>query len=155
MKFAILLDSSFWMRLFETDSPLGNKAQHYFKLFEINEHPIVLSTIAIAEYCVRGSVDNLPITKLTVLPFKIDHALRAAQLAAIAFNARKLGILETTQRLIIPNDVKLFAQADAEPAIKYYISSDTESLKIYQALSKENPLNFEFIDLNEPLKEIV
>jgi|GEM_PF-2513031 len=33
--------------------------------------------------------------------------------------------------MIIPNDTKLFSQADVEPNIKYYLSSDTESYKIY------------------------
>jgi hypothetical protein len=85
----------------------------------------------------------------------LEHALRAGEFAFTAFNARKTGTLETTQRLIIPNDVKLFAQADTEPAIKYYISSDVESLKIYQALQTQGNINFDFIDLNQPLRKVL
>jgi len=34
-------------------------------------------------------------------------------------------------RNIIPNDSKLFAQADCENAVNFYLSTDSESLEIY------------------------
>ena len=53
-------------------------------------------------------------------------------------------------RNIIPNDTKLFAQADIETSFDYYLSSDTESMKIYQQLKDSTNPHFQFIDLNTP-----
>ncbi|HOW31147.1 MAG TPA: hypothetical protein PLP88_06245, partial [Bacteroidales bacterium] len=60
------------------------------------------------------------------------------------------GKLKLKERNIIPNDTKLFAQADCEKSIEFYISSDTESLKIYNLLRQETNPKFQFIDLNIP-----
>ena len=56
--------------------------------------------------------------------------------------------LKLNERNIIPNDTKLFAQADTEASIAYYLSSDTESLKIYHLLKEHTRPAFQFIDLN-------
>ncbi|MCL4483734.1 MAG: hypothetical protein M1445_14180, partial [Bacteroidetes bacterium] len=53
----------------------------------------------------------------------------------------------------IPNDTKLFAQADTEQAIEFYLSSDTESLKIYNLLKQKMNPKFQFIDLNIPYNQ--
>ena len=58
------------------------------------------------------------------------------------------------ERNIIPNDSKLFSQADVEQSIIHYLSSDKESIKIYNILKDENKqLKFNFIDLNIPANE--
>jgi hypothetical protein len=49
---------------------------------------------------------------------------------------------------------KLFAQADCEKAVEFYLSSDKESLKIYDLLRKESAPKFQFIDLNTPYNEL-
>jgi hypothetical protein len=71
----------------------------------------------------------------------------AGHLASIAFCARKEKAIELKQRFIIPNDTKLFAQAATEEYIRFYLSSDSESKKIYDLIT---PVRFEFIDLNIP-----
>lgn len=64
------------------------------------------------------------------------------------------GRLKLKERNIIPNDSKLFSQADVEANIIYYLSSDSESFKIYNLLKDENSqLKFSFIDLNIPPNE--
>lgn len=55
---------------------------------------------------------------------------------------------------LIPYDTKLFAQADCEKSIDYFLSSDAESLKIFNLLNQEINLNFRFIDLNTPHNEV-
>ena len=46
------------------------------------------------------------------------------------------------------------AQAETENTIKYYVSSETESFKIYDLLkSKLGKMNFEFVDLKKPCNE--
>jgi len=47
----------------------------------------------------------------------------------------------------------LFAQADREMAVEFYLSSDSESQKIYNLLRQESPPKFQFIDLNTPFNE--
>ena len=54
---------------------------------------------------------------------------------------------------IIPNDTKLFAQADTEKYIEFYLSSDTESIKIYNLLKDYTNPKFQFINLNTPYNE--
>jgi hypothetical protein len=58
------------------------------------------------------------------------------------------------ERNIIPNDTKLFAQADSEKTVEFYLSSDKESLKIYNLLKLKTSINFNFLDLNKPFTEL-
>lgn len=54
------------------------------------------------------------------------------------------------QRAIIPNDTKMFAQADVTPAITHYITADRECEKVHQLLkTKLNP-GFQFVHLSTP-----
>ena len=107
---------------------------------------MMISTISIAEYCIGGDIHELPLKNLQILPFNVDHAKRTGEFAKIVFqNKNKLKLKE---RNIIPNDTKLFAQADTELSINFYVSSDRESSKIYNLLRKESNPKFQFIDLN-------
>ncbi len=145
---AVLLDTSFFLRFLNDSDPLFENADGYFRYFIQQEINMVISTISIAEYCVGGDLNELPLRNLQILPFNLNHAKRTGTFARIVFkNKEKLKLRE---RNIIPNDTKLFAQADTEEAIAYYLSSDTESLKIYNLLKKETDPGFQFIDLNTP-----
>jgi hypothetical protein len=145
---AVLLDTSFFLRFLNDSDPLFENADGYFRYFIQQEVNLVISTISIAEYCVGGDLNELPLRNLQILPFNLNHAERTGTFAKIVFqNKEKLKLRE---RNIIPNDTKLFAQADAEEAIEYYLSSDTESLKIFNLLKKETDPGFQFIDLNTP-----
>lgn len=110
-----------------------------------------ISAVSIAEYCVRGKVEELPLRNLQIVPFNIEHAKRTGELARSVFENKDK--LKLNERNIIPNDTKLFAQADVEESIGYYLSSDSESQKIYKLLKRESSLKFEFIDLNIPPSE--
>jgi hypothetical protein len=108
----------------------------------------MISTVSIAEYCVGGDIHELPLRNLQIVPFNLEHAKRTGEFARIIFkNKAKLKLKE---RNIIPNDTKLFAQADTENTVDYYLSSDSESMKIYQLLKQESNPHFQFIDLNTP-----
>ena len=89
---------------------------------------------------------------MQILPFNFSHAKRTGEFARTVFQHK--GKLNLTQRNIIPNDTKLFAQADVEENIEYYLSSDTESMKIYQLLRKESKPAFSFIDLHTSYSEV-
>lgn len=48
---------------------------------------------------------------------------------------------------------KLFAQADIESNIKYYVTSDTESLKAFELIKQQCNPKFNIVDINQPLSE--
>jgi hypothetical protein len=114
---------------------------------------MMISTISIAEYCIGGDVHELPLRNLQIVLFNLDYSKRTGEFAKIVFNAKRNGKIEVAIRNIIPNDTKLFAQADCEKAIEFYLSSDRESLKIYNLLREETAPKFQFIDLNTPYNE--
>lgn len=148
---SVLLDTSFFLRFLNDDSPLFANTDKYFRYFIESDITMMISTISIAEYCVKGDIHELPLRNLHIIPFNLDHAKRAGEFAGVVFQNK--GKLSIHQRNIIPNDTKLFAQADCVSDIAYYLSSDTESLKIYNLLQGYKKPNFEFIDLHTPWGE--
>jgi predicted nucleic acid-binding protein len=147
IKQGVLLDTSFFIRLMDESEPLHKNALGYFRYFLESDFELFISTIAIAEYCVRGKLDELPLRNLKILPFNLDHAEKTGELAEEVFKEKNR--LSLSQRNIIPNDTKLFAQAAIEKSIMYYLSSDSESFKIYKLLRKKGMITFDFIDLNQ------
>lgn len=111
----------------------------------------MISTISVAEYCVGGDINELPLRNLQIVPFNLDHSKRTGEFAKTVFQNKNS--LKLKERNIIPNDTKLFAQADIERAIEFYLSSDTESLKIYNLLKEKTNQKFQFIDLHTPHNE--
>jgi hypothetical protein len=148
---AVLLDTSFFLRFLDESSPLFRNADGYFRFFLQKEIKLYISTISIAEYCVRGDIHELPLKNLQIIPFNLDHSKRAGEFAKIVFN--KKNTLRLGERNIIPNDSKLFATADADKCVDFYLSSDIESHKIYKLLKEHLNLKFQFIDLNIPFGE--
>lgn len=148
---AVLLDTSFFLRFLNDTDPLFKNADGYFRYFLQQKIDMLVSTISIAEYCVGGDVHELPLKNLQVLPFNLNHAKRTGEFAKIAFQHK--GKLNLKERSIIPNDTKLFAQADVEKSIEFYLSSDTESSKIYSLLKQIDRPRFQFIDLNTPYSQ--
>jgi hypothetical protein len=148
---AVLLDTSFFLRFLNDNDPLFKNADGYFRYFLQKEITMMISTISIAEYCVGGDVHELPLRNLQIVPFNLDHSKRTGEFAKIVFQNK--GKLKLKERNIIPNDTKLFAQADCEKAVEFYLSSDTESNKIYNLLRQETAPKFQFIDLNTPHNE--
>lgn len=150
---AVLLDTSFFLRFLNESDPLFKNADGYFRYFLQKEITMMISTISIAEYCVGGDVHELPLRNLQIVPFNLDHSKRTGEFAKIAFETKKKGKLDLTNRNIIPNDTKLFAQADIEKNIEFYISSDSESYRIYKLIKENLTPKFQFIDLNTPYNQ--
>lgn len=148
---SVLLDTSFFLRFLNDESPLYKNADNYFRYFIEHEITMMISTISIAEYCVGGDIHELPLKNLQIVPFNLDHSKRTGEFARIVFQNK--GKLKLNERNIIPNDTKLFAQADCEKSVEFYLSSDTESLKIYNLLKEHKSPKFQFIDLNTPYNE--
>jgi predicted nucleic acid-binding protein len=148
---AVLLDTSFFLRFLKDNDPLFKNADEYFRYFLEKEIVMMVSTISVAEYCVGGELQELPLRNLQIVPFNLDHAKRTGELAKVVF--QKKNTLKLNERNIIPNDTKLFSQADVENEIEYYLSSDKESLKIYNLLNQSVHLRFQFINLTTPFSE--
>lgn len=150
---SVLLETSFFIRLLNPDDPLARQAEGYFRYFQQEQYPMLISTVSIAEFCVLGKLDMLPLKNIRVLPFNTIHAVRAGEFAAAVFASKGRNLL--LQRNIIPNDTKLFAQADSEASIGYYLTSDSESGKVHTLLqqAEQNP-RFQFVDLKIPHTEV-
>lgn len=148
---SVLLDTSFFLRFLNDESPLYKNADNYFRYFIEHEITMMISTISIAEYCVGGDIHELPLKNLQIVPFNLDHSKRTGEFAKIVFQNKAK--LKLNERNIIPNDTKLFAQSDCEKSVEFYLSSDTESLKIYNLLKEHTNPKFQFIDLNTPYNE--
>lgn len=144
-----LLDTSFFIRFLNENDPLFKNADNYYRFFLQKEIKLFISTISIAEYCVGGSLDQLPFKNLIVLPFNINHAQIAGEFGKILFDAHKSKILEVNERPIIINDAKLFAQAHSEERINYYVTADKRSLNIYNTIKSKINVTFSFIDVRD------
>ena len=137
MKYSsVLLDTSFFIRLLNDEDPLHNNAKGYFKYFLEKEIILKVSTITIAEYCVVGELQDLPLRNIQIIPFNLDHAKRTGKFAKIIFSENKLAKEKLSPRAIIPNDAKLFAQADIDKTVTHFVTSDIRSQKTFSAKKK-------------------
>jgi predicted nucleic acid-binding protein len=148
---SVLLDTSFLIRLLKGNDFLHGSEKDYFRYFLKEDVILKCSTIAIAEYCVKGRHDQLPLRNLQILPFNFNHAVRSGQLMAMLKESKgtPIGI----ERAVVINDIKLFAQADIESDIAGFITSDSEGRKLYDALKNISGLSFEYIDIKMPCND--
>ncbi len=153
MKHSVLLDTSFFVRLLNDEDRLHNNAKGYFRYFLENEIILKVSTISIAEYCVRGVIDELPLRNIQIIPFNLDQAQRTGEFAKVIFEENKLSKEKLEPRAIIPNDSKLFAQADLDKTITYFVTSDGRSKNTLATLRKQIDPKFDIIDIASPYNE--
>jgi len=148
--YGVLCDTGFLIRINKTNDPLHPLARQYFKFFTKGGHQLFVSTIALAEYAVKDRIEHLPMKYFRVVPFNIDHAQRAGDFMAATLPERKESLANVTPRAIIPNDTKLFAQADVTGAITHYLTADDACGKIYAAISTVHQPRFQIISLRVP-----
>jgi hypothetical protein len=148
---AVMLDTSFFLRFLNVNDQLFSNTDGYYRYFLDHEIDMVISTISIAEYCVRGDISELPLRHLKIIPFNVNHAKKAGEFARVVFQNKDE--LKLPQRSIIPNDTKLFAQADIESNVQYYLTTDKESYKIFTLLKNSSNPRFHFIDMKNPFSE--
>jgi len=153
MKHSVLLDTSFFIRLLNDEDPLHSNARGYFKYFLEKEIVLKISTISIAEYCVRGKIDELPLKNLQIVPFNFNQATKTGEFARAIFEENNLSEEKLTPRAIIPNDSKLFAQADLDRTITYFVTSDSRSKGTYGSLKNRIHPQFEILDISRPYNE--
>lgn len=153
MKHSVLLDTSFFIRLLNDEDPIHSHAVGYFKYFLENEITLKVSTISIAEYCVLGKLDDLPLKNIQILPFNLKEAERTGEFAKIIFKENKISEENLSPRAIIPNDSKLFAQCDLDKTITYFVTSDVRSKNTLALLKKGTNPKFEIISIDVPFSE--
>lgn len=153
MKHSVLLDTSFFVRLLNDEDVLHSNAKGYFRYFLENEIVLKVSTISIAEYCVKGKVDELPLRNIQIIPFNLDQAKRTGEFAEAIFEENKISKDKLSPRAIIPNDSKLFAQADIDKSITHFVTSDSRSKNTFSALRRHISPKFEIIDISRPYNE--
>ena len=105
-KYSVLLDTSFFIRLLNPKDILHENVRGYYTYFLNNDITLKISTISIAEYCVRGKITDLPLRNLQIVPFNIIHAERTGQFANIIFTQKGNSKDDLHPRAIIPNDSK-------------------------------------------------
>ena len=147
---SVLFDTSFFIRLMNENDPLFKNAFEYYEYFSIEGYNCLISTIVIAEYLVKGEMDDLP-DNISNLAFILTHAITAGNFQNAVLTEKQKRGAKFPMRTIVPNDTKMFAQAHCESDIKYFVSADSEAKKVYDMLPKHN---FEFIDINIPCKEV-
>ncbi|MFK8005720.1 MAG: PIN domain-containing protein [Saprospiraceae bacterium] len=148
----VFLDTSFMIRLLNSNDSDHKNALQYFKRFRDNDSKIYFSTIAVAEYSVGANPETLPYPFLTLIPFNFDHAKLTAIFAKATFDAKKRGSIELEHRVIIPNDTKLMAQAEVLK-IDLFIARDKNCITVYNFLKEEGLTSFEYLDLRKPPNE--
>lgn len=81
---------------------------------------------------------------------ELDDAEKAGNYARALFEAKKTGEYSPEQRLVIPNDTKIFAQASSIGAL-YFVTADTNASKAISLLAKENGFPVIHVDIHTPL----
>lgn len=152
MKHSVLLDTSFFIRLLNDQDPLHVNALGYFKYFLDNDYILKVSTISIAEYCVKGKIDELPLRNLQIIPFNLEHGVKTGEFAETIFKSK--GKISLEPRAIIPNDSKLFAQADIDKSVTHFVTSDKRTLGVLSILKGTTKPRFDIINIHIPHTEM-
>ena len=153
MSEAVLLDTSFFIRLLNKNERLHQNAKGYYRYFLDNDFILKISTISIAEYCVIGKRSDLPFKQGLVSPFNINEAEQTGLFASILFSNKAQLKEQNLPRVLIPNDSKLFAQAHCDSDVIYYVTADKRSETPIKILSQKLKLDFTFIDIQTPFNE--
>ncbi len=148
----VLLDTSFFLRFLNEGDPLFRNADGFFKHLVDHQLPMYLSTIAVAEFCVGGSIDQLPLKYVKLLPFNVEHAIRAGAFRA-AFRGQATA---PGERTIITNDTKLFAQADTTMEVSHFLTADEGCRKKFDRLQEVGlSPKFQILSIRKPLSEVL
>ncbi|MBL1233464.1 MAG: hypothetical protein COA31_012160 [Flavobacteriales bacterium] len=153
MKHSVLLDTSFFIRLLNDEDSLHSNAVGYFKYFLENEIALKVSTVTIAEYCVLGKLEDLPLKNIQIVPFNLKDAEKTGEFAKIIFTENKINEKKLSPRAIIPNDSKLFAQCDLDKTITHFVTSDVRSKNTLALLRKGTSPKFNIISIDIPYTE--
>ena len=66
---------------------------------------------------------------------------------AIVYEEKQKRGAQISPRSVVPNDTKMFAQADISNDIKYFCSADSEAVKVHDMMKSRIKVDFQFIDI--------
>lgn len=142
----ILVDTCFIVNVLNSSLPFHQEAYDFFTRFSKDDSVILkMSTIAISEFAIKGSLDTLP-DNLQILPFNYSHAVKAGEFGRATSKCRKEAVNGTTSRAIVSSDSKMLAQAEIDN-FDYFISADSNARSAFQWLKDAGLTHFDFIDI--------
>lgn len=121
----VLADTSFLISLAKPQERNHTAARQYFKACLDRQVTLYLSTIVIAEFSVKQSVLDLELRNFHVLPFNVDHAMKAGHLWSLIERDAK------DAKSTVKDDVKLIAQCACEGGISHLVTGDERTLAKY------------------------
>ncbi len=124
MRNAVLLDTSFLITLADPRRDRHAVAKQYFHYFLSVRMPMVISSIVVAEFCVRQPLATLPLEQLILLPFTHEDAEVAASFDFKTFKGGE------KDRQSLKDDLKIIGHAHARK-IGYVITDDAETMFAY------------------------
>lgn len=121
----VLADTSFLISLAKPQERNHLVARQYFKGCLDRRVPLYLSTIVVSEFSVKQSVLDLELRNFIVLPFNIDHGMKAGQLWNLISRA------DGDAKATVKDDIKLIAQCACEGGISHVLTGDEKTLAKY------------------------
>ena len=101
---AFLLDTSFLITLVDDSRPHHADAMRYLREAVQRGATLYLSAVVVSEFHAKQPITDLPLRNFHVLPFNIDHGMKAGQLWNLI--SRDDG----DSKAIVKDDLKLIAQ---------------------------------------------
>lgn len=120
-----LVDTSFLISLAKPAEGNHAAARQYYKGCLDRHVPLYLSTVVVAEFSVKQSVMDLELRNFIVLPFNIDHGMKAGQLW------NQIARDEGDSKSVVKDDLKLIAQCACEGSISHLLTGDDKTLAKY------------------------
>jgi predicted nucleic acid-binding protein len=139
----VLIDTNFLIHLLSDSDPWHASAQGYFIYFLSTGTEIILSTIVVSEYCVRGNPGDIPYSKIKLQNFTNQDAILAGQFQSNYLAAKS----KSFDKDCVNNDVKLLAQAQ-RLKVDHFISSDSKIPDVYNMIQSQQKYapHFNIID---------
>lgn len=143
----VLADTSFLISLAKPQERNHAAARAYFKTCLDKAVPLYLSTIVVSEFSIKQSVLDLELRNFVVLPFNIDHGIKAGQLWALM--ERAVG----ESKSVVRDDVKLIAQCTCESGISHLLTGDERLANRLRTLRTSGQATTEAILLSDGFDE--
>ncbi|MEZ5422133.1 MAG: hypothetical protein R2682_03435 [Pyrinomonadaceae bacterium] len=132
------MDTNFVIQFMNEGDERHREIRSFFRIFQEKAFRLKFSTISIAEYCVRGKLDELPLRHLEVMPFNVRHAKVAGEFTR--WFRSDSSLMDSTDRSCIKDDAKLLAQLQTESELTAFATSDKRLLAAIAKLMTEGML---------------
>lgn len=147
------LDTCFLLCLLkENDALHANAVAHFEHLLRMG-HVLKVSTIAVAEFCVKEPADSLPLRHVRLEGFAYRHACRAGELTARVLEERHRRGKNDAGRRVVLNDVKMVAQLACEEAPGGWVTADAKFAGTFEFLKGLQLVAGQFVDIHRTCKE--